>query len=320
MKIDKNIVDKTLEGLASKAEAAQVAEWFASPQGQAELSERLVEAFDKPTQQEWVDGERVNLIGQRLQSAVKKQRVRAKIVRWAAAAVLVPILMLSGALVQELFFTEADYNHIVVAAGDKATVTLADGSVVVVNAGSKFSYPSKFGLFSRKVYLEGQAYFSVDASKRRPFIVDLGESSVKVMGTKFDVESYNPSQRIVVTLDSGLVNFESPNGNYALSPNEQLVFDAQSSKATISNVEGKNTSGWRYNILSLDKVPMKQMLEMVSRQFGVQFKITDTSVQNYTYSLHSVDQQLDELLKSIERITPVKFINRGQYYEVAGAK
>ena len=79
--------------------------------------------------------------------------------------------------------------------GAKSKITFPDGSIVWLNAGSKVKYDSNFAKASRKVELTGEGYFEVSKNKELPFVVSTGKLSVKVLGTKFNLKSYEPKIR-----------------------------------------------------------------------------------------------------------------------------
>ncbi len=316
----KESIDTVLIGSATNEQAVELATWFATESGQVELSKRIDVSLDEPTDSDVINREHIEKIGRDLRQKINSTKRRRAFTQWAAAAVIIPFLMLLGAALQGRWFSQSQYNEVVVANGDKVTLTLSDNSTVVLNSGSKFRYPTQFGIFERRVYLEGQAYFTIENSASREFIVDMGDASVTVLGTEFDVEAYNRSESITVTLDSGSVSFECPTGEYLLKEKQQLTFDARSLVASVSDITRDESATWRHNVLSLERTPMSDLLGKLSRQYGVEFKIVDQVVLKYTYSLHSDNQQLEELLSSIERITPVRFTNRGRYFEVTSAK
>ena len=80
--------------------------------------------------------------------------------------------------------------------GAKSKITFPDGSIVWLNAGSKVKYDSNFAKASRKVELTGEGYFEVSKNKELPFVVSTGKLSVKVLGTKFNLKSYEEDSRV----------------------------------------------------------------------------------------------------------------------------
>src|SRR5579871_2979585 len=75
--------------------------------------------------------------------------------------------------------------------GATSKITLADGTQVVLNAGSKLTYPEKFSGAQREVTLQGEGFFEVVRNEKMPFLVHAGKITVKVLGTKFNVKAYN---------------------------------------------------------------------------------------------------------------------------------
>ena len=130
----------------------------------------------------------------------------------SAAAI---ILLLCG--VSSLFFLwqsersasemVEEYKEYVVEVPDgaKSKITFPDGSVVWLNAGSKVTYDSNFARESRNVGLTGEGYFEVSKNKELPFVVNTGKLTVKVLGTKFNLKSYEEDSEVKVTLKEGAV-------------------------------------------------------------------------------------------------------------------
>lgn len=110
-------------------------------------------------------------------------------------AVSVAICMLLSALL----FVESGRQEViyVVNTGYQSmdSVKLADGTKVMLGAGSKLTYPQKFSGSNREVKLSGQAFFNVSPDKSHPFIVKTKKMDVTVMGTSFEIFSYDNDGR-----------------------------------------------------------------------------------------------------------------------------
>ena len=84
---------------------------------------------------------------------------------------------------------------------------LPDNSTVWLNSGSTLIYPTRFDRKTRRVQLDGEAYFEVQANPEKPFYVGASDGlSVKVYGTKFNVEAYSDDDIITTTLENGHVD------------------------------------------------------------------------------------------------------------------
>lgn len=108
--------------------------------------------------------------------------------------------------------------------GELLSVVLPDSSTVELNSGSYLRYPKKFSEEIREVYLEGEGYFSVVSNKDAPFVVEIEDLKVRVLGTEFNISAYKGDDEYVVTLRQGKVNVLCNGESVILKPNEQLIY------------------------------------------------------------------------------------------------
>lgn len=115
--------------------------------------------------------------------------------RWNAVATVVLLLAALGGYA--LWIPAS----VVAPTGNVTRVTLPDGSHVELNSGSTLQYPRVFFRSNRSVRLTGEAFFDV-AHSDRPFEVRTFNSTVTVLGTRFNVRSWaggqSPSTRVVL--------------------------------------------------------------------------------------------------------------------------
>ena len=136
-----------------------------------------------------------------------------------AAIWAVPFLCLCGSIYffagQGNPYKDIEFVHKFTANGERNLITLPDSSKVWLNGGSSLIYPSRFVSAERNVCLSGEAFFEVVKDKR-PFIVDVNQIKLKVLGTTFNVMSYPDNPRIIATLETGKiqVNIENQKKKY----------------------------------------------------------------------------------------------------------
>ena len=123
-------------------------------------------------------------------------------------------------------FTNTNYsvskNINVIASGKNEIrkVRLNDGTFVTLNSNSFLNVPEVFSKNERSVYLSGEAYFEVAHDKKSPFYVKTNNTTVKVLGTKFNVTAWDEDTDVTVAVAEGKVNF---NSNLANPNNAVLV-------------------------------------------------------------------------------------------------
>ena len=130
---------------------------------------------------------------------------------WRAAAIFIPLVLLIsfGLYVNRHadIFGTSETRVIEAKRGEKLHFIFQDGSRVAVNSATRLQFPTRFGLKNRSVCLQGEAYFDVVGMNNRPFIIELENAEVKVLGTSFNVKAYPEEDSIRITLDEGSISF-----------------------------------------------------------------------------------------------------------------
>lgn len=130
---------------------------------------------------------------------------------------------------------QAQTNTLYVPAGQRACITLQDGTIVWLNAQSTLIYPSHFYGKERIVSITGEAFFEVSKDKEKPFIVTAQDAKIRVLGTKFNVYSYPDTKQIKTSLIEGAVQVFYKSKQVILRPNEESI--AQDGKLTVGNIK-----------------------------------------------------------------------------------
>lgn len=169
--------------------------------------------------------------------AIPVFKARKKRWYWAAAAAIV--IVAAGNL---FVFGKSLWNHdksaeslagkevneISTRPGSKSKIQLPDGSVVMLNSGSKLIYNKDYGIDNREVTLVGEGFFDVKKNKEKPFIINTANINIKVLGTVFNVKAYPEDKKTETSLIRGSIEVtikNRPNDKIILSPSEKLVVE-----------------------------------------------------------------------------------------------
>ncbi|MGN0213992.1 MAG: FecR family protein [Muribaculaceae bacterium] len=190
-----------------------------------------------------------------------------------------------------------------VPAGQRAHITLPDGSRVWVNAGSKITYASAFGN-ERRVTLEGEAFFEVATDSVRPFIVKAGKMNVKALGTKFNVYNY-ASEPLVVSLVEGKVKVyrdQILKKSVVLNPGERAVeIDGDLLKEPF----GDDVLMWCDGIYSFQDQPLKDILRKLELYYDVNIVVNSQELLNKHFTgKFRQDDGVMEVLRILQKIHP----------------
>lgn len=165
------------------------------------------------------------------------------------------------------------YNELKIPYGKTFVITLSDGTVVNMNAGSSLKYPVQFIKGNnREVVLDGEAYFDVTKDKEHPFIVKTRGVDVKVLGTKFNVSSYKEDANINTVLVEGSVSLSNATGPQAktmLVPGERGTWSNQNTEITVKKVDTRIYTEWMSGELVFRKTAFKDIIIKLERSYDV---------------------------------------------------
>ena len=142
----------------------------------------------------------------------------------AGAAAILSFWLISRADIDKS--PELINNTVSTKSGFKTSVSLPDGSKISLNANSKITYDGNFDGKTREVYLSGEAFFDVAKDKDRPFIIHTRTINLKVLGTSFNVRSYDTDKETETSLVHGSVEVtltNNPDKKIVLKPGEKLL-------------------------------------------------------------------------------------------------
>ncbi len=181
---------------------------------------------------------------------------------------------------------------------DKSTVTLSKGSTLKIS--------KLYGIFNRKVKLNGVAFFEITHNSLKPFIVRTKRFNIKVLGTKFLVST--PKKQVSVT--QGIVQVKTfkhktllTKGQQAKITKNQIITTSFSTKRPILQT-GK---------ISFDSTSLEQVAQSLSLIYAQPVHVSD-NIKNYKLTATFENQQLDTVLSIIARALDIKVVREnGQY-------
>lgn len=147
-----------------------------------------------------------------------------------------------------------------------AHVVLADGTEVMLNAGSRLVYPQKFSGNKREIRLQGEAYFKVHHDASRPFIVHANGVATKVLGTEFNVRAYDRSNTHV-TLLQGSVLVSASASSVRIKPGEDALFNG--TKLRVNDVDTEAFTAWTQGEFYFDNESLVDIATQIGRWYNV---------------------------------------------------
>lgn len=189
-------------------------------------------------------------------------------------------------------------------------IVLPDGTKVSLNSGSTLEFPDNFMTEERIVKLKGEAFFDVTKSGDRPFIVEVDDLSIKVLGTKFNVKSYNDEGRSYTTLLEGKIELSRNSDKKTIAPGEQVIFNKNLEVLDVKEIDTEPVVAWVDDMFYFDHTSLDEIMKSMRRWYGVDihYEEDSQSVKNIVYSGKvKMYTHPEDILRKFEKIGGVKF-------------
>jgi len=204
------------------------------------------------------------------------------------------------------------YNTLMVPKAGTYRLVLPDGTKIWVNALSELRFPVQFGAEQRKVYLSGEAYFEVAHDAGRPFVVEVNGTTVEVLGTHFNVNSY--SKITTTTLLEGAVKVANKTGHQLLVPGQQAEV-GESIHIQQANVN--KAIAWKSGDFYFKSDTITEIMEELSRWYDVDVRFEGEIPEKKGYSGNiRRDVNLSEVLEMLSYVSGARFDVRGRTISV----
>lgn len=213
--------------------------------------------------------------------------------------------------------TKADFSKIKTTSGEPEMKTistprgkdyelvLSDGTVVLLNADSKITFPTRFAGENRTVKLVGEAYFKVSKNKHRPFIVETGNLYTKVLGTEFNLKAY-PHSDVNVTLIKGSVAVNAEGKEVMLKPGENAEY-SENKDIEVTTVDTEGYIQWKDGYFYFDNVPLIDVVRDLGRWYNVNIEIRNNSLMSYR--LHFIASRKASIKEFVDNLNEFNYLH-----------
>ena len=307
MNITKNTLQAYLDGKLSEEENLQVQLYLAGHMEDPMVQELLEGQFDSDRNEADVNAVRA-LVSTRRRLGMDTDR---RPVYWLAAAILALLQAIPTSLSigYKLHRDPAPvaWQELTVPITDTREVQLPDGTRLVLNSGSRVTWPAAFDGDKREIFLDGEVMASVAKDPQRPFIIHSGDVDVKVHGTTFDLKSYRDATMLEVVLLEGSVSLELPSQEgrreVRLTPGDIVQFDRYSGGVSMGRVVPETFKTFADNrSFSFINTPLKDIAADLERSFGTPIVVADSKVASQRFlAFFTNGEDLDQILRLLSR-------------------
>jgi len=231
-------------------------------------------------------------------------RLTFKIIRYAAIIAILVTATWYGNTLYHNQQISGRQNKMYVPAGQRACLTLNDGTEVWLNAGSTLEYPGEFRGKERLVTLQGEAFFKVASDTKKPFIASINSFHVKALGTEFNIYGYADEGYTCISLLEGSVQVYQPGNpdqDIILKPLEQVTI--RNNDLIVGSVTDMANFLWKDGIYSFNDEPFESIIKKLEQYYCVKIVVKDPSILDFEYTgkFFQLDG-VDEILRIIQKI------------------
>lgn len=306
----KEIIEKYLNSKADKSTQQTFVDWLSMSVDEELKEELLRNEWEKD---ECLTEENVSRSYNKVMAKIRRRSL-SRWIKYAACSVAASVVMVTILLFSlskddagsDILADSVNMTECYVAYGEKKVVTLSDSTTVTLNSGSLLIYPEEFSSSERKVYLTGEAIFSVSKNDACPFIVTTPDLKIKVHGTIFNVSSYVDGDCATTTLKEGSVSvFDQKGDQYLLSPNQTLRYAKDSGKVSVVQADIEDAFAWNEGKLYFKSEYIHTIINEIERYYGIRVYLTTSRYDNERLTAKFVHgETVEEMMTTLGLLLP----------------
>lgn len=323
MKQEQQLIKKYLAGNCTEEEQEAAMRILRQPGSSSLLDEVADEVWNElsPDEEPEIDSEDLyrsieHEFGAGTPKPVKTYSIRP----WLYAACISILVICTFYFVQQQSANTSPVQELVVKsmpAGQKSTIILSDGSKIVLNSGSKITYPKAFTDSSRVITLEGEAFFDVVKDKTRPFSVLANGTVTTALGTSFNINARGPVCRIALATGKVLINNENDTRKgkkepYILTPGEALEINTSAKTARKFTFDQNEELLWKDGVLYFKNTTLEDIAKRLELWYDVEFEFKNKTGLQKKYTGRFENASLEHVLDNMSYAMNFEYFIQGK--------
>ncbi len=271
--MDTELLQRYIAGDATEAEQKQVMEWM------DESPEHLHEYMAQRKLHDvmlWHDEEKTE------KHHIHYFSWRKPVLNFLKIAAMIVLILWGSYYLWGQHEQTETFQSIYVPEGQRAELSLADGTKVWLNSRSRLTFPGTFDGKTRNVKLDGEGYFVVKADKSHPFIVNTDKGDIRVLGTEFNVIAYASDSIWETSLLKGKVEILAQGFSMELTPDTKVRLEGN--KFVKLPVGEKDYFRWKEGLICFHDISLENMLKKFELYYGVKIVVNNRSILRNRYT------------------------------------
>jgi len=196
-------------------------------------------------------------------------------------------------------------------------ISLPDGSKVYLNRNSEFSYRKNFGIHGRDVKLTGEAFFEIAPDVSKPFVIDAGTASVRVVGTSFNVITNNNESAVEVFVKTGKVMVSDNSGSQTIQLDPGYVGTVNSEGAAKTLNSNPNYLSWKTGYLDYSGQKLSVVFSDLKRVYNMNIVADDSLILENPWHSPIVNSSEETIIRIICTSFNLSYIKDGNVYHLS---
>jgi ferric-dicitrate binding protein FerR (iron transport regulator) len=316
---DREKLDRFFHGEYPDRDLSEAGKIFCDNNIEKELKNFLSEQFNKLPAEEGVEKKNLDHILYRIHydinTRLSSQNPRSFdiLIKWAlriAGILILPLVVFLGvqnhnaASLKKSTWVEIQSPPLM-----RAQFSLPDGTTGWLNSNSSVRYNGDF-THDRKVTLKGEAYFDVYKDAKRPFTVNTNEVQLKVLGTRFNVASYENEKNVEVVLEEGKLIFSDKEmiKTYTMNPNDLITYDKTTKDLAVEEmVQPQKYLSWTEGKLVFRNDPLDVVARRLERWYNIEVEIKGDVPKDLRLHATFINEELEEVMGLLKRSLPIDY-------------
>jgi len=235
-----------------------------------------------------------------------------------AAVLLIPLIAISVFMLLQLNDQALKEYHSAIQTvecprGIRSKMNLPDGTMVYLNSGSSLTFPVSFsGEKTRNVSLTGEAYFDVSKDAKHPFLLNMEDVCLKVIGTSFNVSNYKEDKQVEIMLESGKVDLYTGSNRKSddctrLVPGQLATIEKGTDVLSVNQAKAEHLISWTKGYLIFDDDKMSDVIRKLERWYNVEIIVSDQEINQYLFTATIKDLSIEQVLNLLQFTSPIEY-------------
>lgn len=279
--MDSELLQKYISGNANETEKLRITQWI------QENPDHMREYMAQRKLHDVTLWQTASLQQENKKPEKKHFSLRKAGIELAKVAAIVAVVVLGSHYYRtgELQPESNEVQSIHVPAGQRAELTLSDGTKVWLNSLSTLTFPGTFSGDIRNVQLNGEGYFAVTSNEKQPFIVETNKCNVRVLGTEFNIMAYATDSVWEASLLKGKVELFTPGSSTSsmkLEPN--TMASLKGNRLIKSRIQETDHFRWREGLICFNNITVNDMFEKLKLYYGVNIVVNNQKILTNRYT------------------------------------